>query len=50
MKILAGLVSAGIAAGAAFADGATTYTYDGDFEDAAFGVESAILDRGLVID
>ena len=32
------------------ADGVTTYDFDGDFEDAAFGVESAILDRGLVID
>lgn len=28
----------------------TTYTYDGSFEDAAFGVESAIIGKGLVID
>lgn len=35
---------------AAADDGVTTYTFDGSFEDAAFGVESAILDRGLVID
>ena len=27
-----------------------SYEYDGSFDDAAFGVESAILDRGLVID
>ncbi len=26
------------------------YDYDGDFEDATFAVESAIIDRGLVID
>ena len=31
-------------------DGVTTYPFDGSFDDAAFGVESAILDRGLVID
>ncbi len=31
-------------------DWVTTYPFDGSFEDAAFGVESAILDRGLVID
>ena len=29
---------------------AVTYTYDGEFEDASFGVESAIVNRGLVID
>lgn len=29
---------------------AVTYPFDGDFEDATFAVESAILDRGLVID
>lgn len=28
----------------------TTYPYDGSFEDAAFGVESAIVGKGLVID
>lgn len=27
-----------------------TYPFDGAFEDAAFGVESAIVNRGLVID
>ena len=27
-----------------------TYDYPGSFDDAAFAVESAILDRGLVID
>jgi len=29
---------------------AITYAFDGAFEDATFGVESAILDAGLVID
>ena len=28
----------------------TTYTSDSDFEDTAFGLESAIVGRGLVID
>ncbi|MGR3662895.1 MAG: DUF302 domain-containing protein [Paracoccaceae bacterium] len=37
--------------GTAFAeDIATTYAFDGDFDDATFSVESAIIDRGLVID
>jgi len=27
-----------------------TYAFDGDFDDATFAVESAIVDRGLVID
>ncbi len=31
-------------------DQATTYSFDGSFEDAAFAVESAIIGRGLVID
>ncbi len=50
MRFLATLLSTAVLAGAAHADSATTYVFDGDFEDAAFGVESAILDRGLVID
>lgn len=35
---------------AAMAQEAITYDFDGTFEDAAFGVESAIIGRGLVID
>jgi uncharacterized protein (DUF302 family) len=31
-------------------DAATTYSFDGTFEDATFGVESAIVGRGLVVD
>ena len=34
----------------ALAQEAVTYDYPGSFDDAAFAVESAILDRGLVID
>ncbi len=34
----------------AAAEEAKFYSFDGSFEDAAFGVESAIVDRGLVID
>ena len=35
---------------AATADTAITVPYDGSFDDAAFAVESAIVDHGLVID
>lgn len=45
------IITAGLlAASAATAQDVKTYAYDGSFEDAAFGVESAILDRGLVVD
>lgn len=37
-------------ASGALAQQAVTYPFDGSFEDAAFGVESAIVGRGLVID
>lgn len=39
-----------MAAMPAIAQEAITYPYPGSFDDAAFAVESAILDRGLVID
>ncbi len=35
---------------AAKGGGVTSYALEGDFEDATFGVETAIVDRGLVID
>ena len=35
---------------AAFAQDATTYPFDGPFEDATFAVENAIIGRGLVVD
>lgn len=37
-------------AGAALAQDATVYPFDGSFDDATFAVESAIVGRGLVID
>ncbi|MEP5757849.1 MAG: DUF302 domain-containing protein [Litoreibacter sp.] len=36
--------------GPALADEPILFPYDGSFEDATFAVESAIVDRGLVID
>ncbi|MFN3991449.1 MAG: DUF302 domain-containing protein [Tabrizicola flagellatus] len=39
-----------LASQTALAQDATTYPFDGSFEDATFAVESAIVDRGLVID
>ena len=51
MKRIAALAAAVVLAAApALADEVTVYTFDGSFDDAAFGVESAITDRGLVID
>ena len=51
MKVLiaAVLATAGMTT-VAMAQQAITYTYDGTFDDASFAVESAIVDRGLVID
>lgn len=46
---LATALTAATATGA-FAQQAVTYPFDGSFEDAAFGVESAIVGHGLVID
>lgn len=37
-------------AGPALAQDSTVYDFDGSFEDATFGVESAIVGRGLVVD
>lgn len=34
----------------ALAEGSTTYTFDGSFDDATFSVETAIVGKGLVID
>ncbi len=36
--------------GMAFAADVKLYDFDGDFDDATFGVENAIVDRGLVVD
>lgn len=51
MKILLSIaVALGVTAPAFAGDLATTYTFDGEFDDATFSVESAIIDSGLVID
>ncbi len=52
MKILGVWTAAMVAASAGWvgAQEAVTYSYDGSFDDATFGVESAIVDRGLVVD
>lgn len=45
------VVLAPVVPGAAQADGhAVTYDVEGSFDDAVFGVESAIVNRGLVVD
>ena len=48
--ILSAVAGVALASTAAAADQAITYPFDGDFEDAAFAVESAIIGKGLVID
>ena len=40
----------GAVATTAAAQGTTTYSFDGSFDDAAFSVENAIIGQGLVID
>lgn len=48
MTVLAGAI--GLLAVPAVAQEAVTYPFEGSFDDATFAVESAIIDRGLVID
>lgn len=51
MTLAAGVMTAGMALAGSHGDGpATTYPFDGDFEDATFAVETAIVGKGLVID
>ena len=51
MKLLINFaLMAGLTAPAFAGEVATTYPFEGDFADAVFSVESAIIDRGLVID
>lgn len=50
MKNLLTFVIAGFLASAATAQEATTYAFDGSFDDATFAVENAIIGKGLVID
>lgn len=49
-RLAATVLTLALGAQAALAQQATTYPFDGSFEDATFAVESAIVDRGLVID
>lgn len=49
-KILTAATLSFAIAGSAGAQDATIYDFDGDFSDATFAVESAIIDKGLVID
>lgn len=44
------LLALALGTGVATAQDATTYPYDGSFDDAALSVESAIIGKGLVID
>ena len=51
MRTFIGTVAVALALPAmAAADGVKLHPYDGNFEDAAFAVESAIVGEGLVID
>ncbi len=49
MMVAAAAIAAA-SAGLVSAQEAVTYAFDGSFDDATFGVESAIVDRGLVVD
>lgn len=49
-KIARTMVMAAAIAAPAVAQDVITYDFDGSFDDATFAVESAIVDRGLVID
>lgn len=50
MKLFRTAIAAVLLASAAHADGATTYVYDGAFDDATFDLEGAIIGHGLVVD
>jgi uncharacterized protein (DUF302 family) len=50
-KLFIALLALSVMNGAAMAgQDSVNYVFDGDFDDATFSVESAILDQGLVID
>lgn len=48
--ILAASTAVSATAGSHGAEHAVTYVFDGEFEDATFAVETAIVGKGLVID
>ncbi len=47
---LAALSAMVISTAASAGEGVTSYRFNGSFDDAAFGVENAIINRGLVTD
>ncbi len=49
-RFLVSTIIAALAGTASSAQEAVTYPFDGSFEDATFGVENAIVGRGMVID
>lgn len=50
MTRLSMIFASGLLAAPVFAQDVVSYDYPGSFEDAAFGVESAIVNKGLVVD
>ena len=50
MKLGTAALIISLGTGMAQAQDATTYPFDGSFEDATFAIETAIVGRGLVID
>jgi uncharacterized protein (DUF302 family) len=50
MKTFPAIAALTLAGASASAEGITVYPVDGSFDDASFGLESAIVGRGLVID
>lgn len=50
MRLVSAFLSIAAISGAAVAEEAITYSFDGSFEDATFAVETAIVGKGLVID
>lgn len=50
MKLGTAVLAIALGTGPALAQDATTYPFDGSFDDAAFAVEAAIVGKGLVID
>jgi uncharacterized protein (DUF302 family) len=50
MKLGTAVLAIALGTGPALAQDATTYPFDGSFDDATFAVETAIVGKGLVID
>lgn len=50
IAVIATAATTALSGGAFAGDIATTYAFDGEFDDATFAVESAIVGQGLVID